>query len=225
MSHVMIRQKQKPKKRFFNFTLWLVGINVVAYLAMIILISAMGNGVFYEIALQPDSILQGQKLWTIFTSMFMHDPSIFSFHLFANMMSLIFLGGFVERIIGSKRFLALYLISGIIAALFFVSLAFIFGDNLSIPAVGASGAIFGIAGLAAVLVPKMKVYILFIPIAMPMWFAIIFILIIMWIASSAFGLSIANTAHLGGFLTGFFYGFYLRHKYKRQTMIISSHFR
>lgn len=224
MSYAILR-KQKPKKRFFNFTLWLVVINVLFYLAVVILMNTIGENIFYEVALQPNSILQGEKLWTIFTSMFIHDPSIFSFHLFANMMSLIFLGGFIERIIGSKRFLILYLISGIIAALFFVSLAFIFGENLSIPAVGASGAIFGIAGVAAVLVPKMKVYILFIPIAMPMWFAIIFMLAIMWLASSAFGLSIANTAHLGGFLTGFFYGFYLRYKYKRQTMLISSHFR
>ena len=223
MSYVVI--KNKPKRTFWNVTLWLVIINVVFYLAVIILMNVVGGDVFNDIALQPDAILHGEKLWTIFTSMFMHDPSIFGFHLFVNMMSLVFLGGFIEKIIGSKRFITIYLISGIVAALFFVSLAYLFNQDLSIAAVGASGAIFGIAGLAAVLVPKMKVYILFIPIAMPMWFGIIFMLGIMWLASGFFGLSIANTAHLGGFLTGLVYGFYLRIKYKRQTMVISSHFR
>lgn len=227
MSYVFVeREAQKPKKarRFLNLTLWLVGINVIFYLIIITLMNVIGEGVFYNVALQPDAILHGEKLWTIFTSMFMHDPSIFGFHLLANMMSLIFLGGFVEKIIGSKRFIVLYLLSGLVASLFFVGLTVLFNENTMIPAIGASGAIFGIAGLAAILVPKMKVYIMFIPIAMPMWFATIFLLLIMWLASGLFGLSIGNFAHLGGFLTGLVYGAYIKIRYKRSAKLISNYF-
>lgn len=223
MSYVVIkREAPKPKrKRFLNFTLWLIGINVLIFLIWAILQYIYGDTAFYWIALQPSAILQGNYLWTIFTSMFMHANV---FHLFANMVSLTFLGGFIERIVGSKRFLALYILSGLIASLFFVGLSVIFNENLTIPAVGASGAIFGIAGLAAILVPKMKVYIMFIPIAMPMWFATAFLLVIMWIASGLFGLSIGNFAHLGGFVTGLAYGAYIRIKYKRSAKFIRDHF-
>lgn len=227
MSYVVVkRETPKPKRvrRFWNLTLWLVGINVLFYLIVIILMNVIGEGVFNNVALQPSAILQGEKLWTIFTSMFMHDPSIFGFHLLANMMSLIFLGGFIEKIIGSKRFIVLYLLSGLIASLFFIGLTFAFNGDLTIPAIGASGAIFGIAGLAAILVPKMKVYIMFIPIAMPMWFATIFLLLIMWLASGLFGLSIGNFAHLGGFLTGIVYGIYIKIRYKKSAKLISTYF-
>src|SRR3989339_835699 len=217
MSYVVIkRENPKPKKvrRFWNLTLWLIGVNVLIFLIWAILQYIYGDLALYWIALQPSAILQGQNIWTIITSMFMHANV---FHLFANMASLTFLGGFIEKIIGSKRFILIYFLSGLIASLFFVGLSFIFNENLAIPAVGASGAIFGIAGLAAILVPKMKVYILFIPIAMPMWFATIFLLLIMWLASGLFGLSIGNFAHLGGFLTGIVYGAYIRVKYKRSA--------
>ena len=111
--------------------------------------------------------------------------------------------------------------SGIIASLFFVLFAYAFNLDPNIPAVGASGAIFGIAGMLAVLTPKMPVYILFIPIAMPMWFGVILILIVMWFLSITVNLPIGNAAHLGGLLCGLAYSFYLKNKYKRKARIIA----
>jgi membrane associated rhomboid family serine protease len=141
------------------------------------------------------------------------------------MMSLFFLGGLLERIIGRKRFLFVYMASGIIAALFFVLIAYLFNLDMSIPAVGASGAIFGVAGMLAVLTPKMPVYIFFIPVAVPMWFGVILILALLWGISAAFGVPIGNLAHLGGLLVGVIFAFYLKFKYPRKTRMISNHFR
>jgi membrane associated rhomboid family serine protease len=140
-------------------------INVFAFIIFTILISTNILSVDF-IALKPSNIFQGKYLWTFITSMFMHAGF---FHLFVNMFSLFFIGALVERIIGRKRYLWFYLLSGIFAGLFYTVFAYFFGgsiigakifgspDNL---AVGASGAIFGLAGLLAVLIPKKKVYLI-----------------------------------------------------------------
>jgi len=207
-------EKPKPKPAFrMSMTLWLIIINVIFYFIALILGYFYGDNVMNNIALQPLAILQYQKLWTIITSMFMHGSVI---HLAVNMISLMFLGSFLERIIGKKKFLVSYIICGIVASIFFVILALLFKSDLSVAAVGASGAIFGIGGILAVVTPKVPVYIMFIPIAMPMWFGIVLMLAVMWLISAAVGLPIGNTAHLGGFIAGLAYGFYLRIRYKER---------
>jgi membrane associated rhomboid family serine protease len=91
------------------------------------------------------------------------------FHLFVNMLSLFFIGRFLEMLIGKKRFFWVYIFSGLFAGLFFAVLAFFFGESsigariFSSPetsAVGASGAIFAIAGVLALITPKSKVYLI-----------------------------------------------------------------
>jgi hypothetical protein len=206
------------KKRYSNLVLWIVGINVVFFLLIMSLAFFLSEKVFNYVAFTPSDFVQGKNLWTLLTSMFMHGSVS---HLFVNMFSLLFLGSFLERLIGSKRFLGIYMTSGIIASLFFVLFAYAFNLDPNIPAVGASGAIFGIAGMLAVLTPKMPVYILFIPIAMPMWFGVILILIVMWFLSITVNLPIGNAAHLGGLLCGLAYSFYLKNKYKRKARIIA----
>jgi membrane associated rhomboid family serine protease len=94
------------------------------------------------------------------------------------MISLFFIGNFVEKLIGRKRFLIFYILSGIFAGLFYVFLSYFFGNasliigtsafnigeklflNPEVYAVGASGAIFALIGVLAVLTPYNKVYLL-----------------------------------------------------------------
>lgn len=218
----IIYKRDKPQKKFFNVTLILIITNVLFYIAILALQQAYGDSVLQNIAIQPSFILKGEKLWTIVSSMFMHGSIL---HLLVNMMSLLFLGSFLERLIGSKKFLFIYLLSGVIASLAFVFIAFAFNQDLSIPAVGASGAIFGIGGMLAVLTPRLPVYIMFIPIAMPMWLGIVLMLALMWLVSAVAGLPIGNTAHLGGFIAGVAYGFYLRIKNRKKMKILDRYFR
>lgn len=202
-----------------NITLGLIGINVMFFLAVLILSLIFGDIISY-IAFNPSDFISGHNVWTIFTSLFMHGSVT---HLFVNMFSLLFLGSFVERLIGSKRYLGIYLISGIIANLSYVLFAYLFG-GMNIPAVGASGAIFGVAGMLVILTPRMPVYILFIPIAMPMWFGVIFMLTLMWLLTITINLPIGNAAHLGGLLCGLAYALYLRKKYPHKARMIADHF-
>lgn len=224
-----------PRKRrspfsLLNVTLTLILINVVAYILFMILI---GSNVFSLdfVALKPANILQGEYLWTFITSMFMHGGLG---HLFINMFVLFSLGGTMERIIGKKRFLWFYLISGIFAGLLFVILAGLFGGSEVgakifgsplIPAVGASGAIFAIAGLFVILTPRAKFTIIFFPFfSLPAYIMIPLILMLTWIVSAASGFPIGNTAHFGGLIAGLAYGVYLKTKYKRKTRMISKYF-
>ena len=214
------RKKQK------SCILWIVGINVVIFLAVLIM-EYSGLKVSQHLSLKPVDVMAGKNLWTIITSMFMHAGF---WHLFVNMLSLVFLGSFLERIIGAKRFLLIYFISGISASLFFVFLSYFFGGSSLgalifgsplIPAVGASGAIFGIAGVLVILTPKTKIYLMFIPIGMQMWFGVILILAVMWLFSILAKLPVGNTAHLGGLLAGLAYGIFIKKKYRRKIEMIN----
>ena len=87
-------------------------------------------------ALIPALVAQGEA-WRLLSSVFLHSGIV---HLGFNMISLYFLGSFVEVAFGRGRFLALYLLSGLSGGL-----AYLYFGGFTSPAVGASGAIFGLA--------------------------------------------------------------------------------
>ncbi len=204
---------------FTTYTGRIILINVLAFILGLILLNLNYEFIKY-LAIQPAAILSGNYLWTFLTSMFMH--ANFN-HLLFNMLSLLFIGSFVEKLIGKKRFITFYFSAGLLAGLLFVLVAFFTQTDLNIYAVGASGAIFGLGGLLAVLTPKLPVLVFFI-IPMPMWAAMIGMLSILWILSATAGLPIGNMAHLGGLLTGVFYGFYLKYRYPKKTQMIARYF-
>jgi membrane associated rhomboid family serine protease len=144
--------------------------------------------------------MNGNNLLSLVTSMFLHADII---HLGLNMMFLLLSGDAVERELGNFRFLALYLTCGIVAGLFHAYL----NSASTIPTIGASGAIFGILAALAIIFPFRWILKLFgfIPIPLP---AVIFVFITILTetayVSSGIIENIAHTAHVGGFLAGFF---------------------
>ncbi|MEK6820100.1 MAG: rhomboid family intramembrane serine protease [Nanoarchaeota archaeon] len=202
-----------------SVTNWIVIVNICFFIFSFIILAGKQGFIDY-LALKPANILQGKMLWTILTSMFMHANLS---HLLVNMISLMFIGNFVEKIIGRKRFFLFYILAGIIAGLSFVFLALIFQSGLDIYAVGASGAIFGLGGLLMILTPRLPVLVFFI-IPMKMWQAMVFLLLGLWLISWLAGLPVGNTAHLGGLLAGVGYGLYLKNKYKRKVAMLNRMF-
>jgi membrane associated rhomboid family serine protease len=214
--------------RKHSVTAWLIGTNIGFFILSWLLLLIFGDVFFSYLALQPKLFLSG-RVWTLITSMFMH---VGFWHLFVNMISLFFIGTFVEKLIGRKRFFWMYMIAGIFSGLLFVCLAYFFGNtdlgarilgNPNVFAVGASGAIFAIAGLLAVLIPNLRVYVFFV-IPMRMWMAMVFLLFVLWGASIGANLPIGNTAHFGGAIVGVVYAIYLRKKYPRKTQMLSRQF-
>ncbi len=217
--------KIQPKKRRgflggLSVNSTIIFINLVAFILFTLLLSSNIEFLDY-IALKPSNILQMSFLWTFITSMFMHGGF---FHLFVNMLSLLFIASLVEKILWPKRYLWVYLATGLFAGLFFVLSSLIFTDNFNTYAVGASGALFGLIGLLMLLTPDLPVYIMFIPIPIKIKYAAPGILVLLWIISAVGDVPIGNTAHLGGLLLGLAYGMYLRKKYKNKTQYIRKQF-
>lgn len=122
--------------RTFPVTFTLIGITLVFYLGQIISAQLFGADlVLYFGAKYNPGIIAGQW-WRFITPVFIHGGLL---HFGVNMYSLYVIGPAVERFFTSKRFLLVYLLSGIGG----VVLSFAMSDSLS---VGASGAIFGLVG-------------------------------------------------------------------------------
>lgn len=218
-----VNSNPKPRRNLFGSlslnTVFII-INVVAFILFTTLISLKVLSID-SIAIKPSNILEGKYLWTFITSMFMHAGF---FHLFVNMLSLMFIGSLVEKIIGRKRYFWFYILSGIFAGVFFVLMSLIFTADLGTYAVGASGALFGLIGVLMLLTPNLPVYVMFIPIPIKMKYAAPGMLILLWAISIAGNVPIGNTAHLGGLVAGLLYGLFLSTKYKNKTSYIRKHF-
>ena len=82
------------------------------------------------------TLVRNGQVYRLITSMFMHGSI---WHLLCNMYSLYVIGCATENYFGKKKFLLIYLVSGIIGSMF----SCIFNTGWSL---GASGAIFGLMG-------------------------------------------------------------------------------
>ena len=111
--------------RTFSITNWIIIVNIFVYVCIFFsLLSGVNEkALMANLGLQANDFFDG-KYWTPLTSMFIH---MWLPHLFFNMISLFFVGNFLERIIGRKRYSGFYLVSGIGAALFYVTLSYFFG--------------------------------------------------------------------------------------------------
>jgi rhomboid protease GluP len=126
------------------------------------------------------------SLVTLFTSMFIHANIA---HVAFNLFALVYLGGYAERAIGIPRYILVYFMSGIAAALFHGVIASHILNNGDVILVGASGAISGVLGIAAVSGNTRAYY----------WLVL---QIVFSVVGSVSALPIAFTAHVGGFIAG-----------------------
>jgi membrane associated rhomboid family serine protease len=133
--------------------------------------------------------------WTVVTYMFLHGGLT---HILFNMIGLWIAGTRVESRLGGDRFVILYFVSGLTAALF----AFIFAYNVAV--IGASGAVMGLMMAYAYFWPRDKFLIYFvIPIEAR-------VMVVAYAAISVFflrsgGGGTAHYAHLGGLVGAFVY--------------------
>lgn len=179
----------------------LIDINILFYLLMVF------SGVHL---LYPDSsdllnwgairFIEFEKgeWWRIILYQFIHGGVL---HLILNMVGLAIVSFFLEKIIGSLKVIGFYLLFGILAGL----TSLYYNDDMI--SVGASGAIFGLYGLGVVLLFKARkekgsnLFVLSV---------VIFILINLGFGFLMSGID--NAAHVGGFISGLFFGIFVNHK-------------
>jgi membrane associated rhomboid family serine protease len=179
---------------------------------------AINVAVFIATAARPDignylamtKPVTDSHYWTILSAMFVHASFA---HIFFNMLNLYFLGTFCLQLVERKWFLLIYFVGGIVGNLMFLAIGPMFSA-----AVGASGAIFALGGLLAVMRPKLRIlFYFFIP--MPLWLGITIAFVL-----TAFVAGIAWQAHLGGIIAGLTVGFIMRRR-ERQSYQQSGYYR
>jgi membrane associated rhomboid family serine protease len=137
---------------------------------------------------------------TMFSSLFLHAGWV---HLLGNLWFLWIFGEALEDDLGHGRFLAFYLFCGFFAGIFHVLAA----SRLTVPLIGASGAIAGVLGGYLMRLPKAPIQTLvFWRLKPETWQVPAFVWLGVWLALQLYGLrqggTVAWVAHLGGFFTG-----------------------
>lgn len=188
---------RKPfKYTYFHASLFLIIINVLFYVAL------QFRPILYSyMALNDYNVIYAHAYWQFISYMFCHGSLS---HLFFNMLALAFFGIPVEKTIGSKEFLLLYFVCGILSGFFsfLVYLIPVFGMRVFLA--GASGSIYSILFAYAVCYPRSTIYIWgIIPVPAPILVLIYAIIAI--VDEVIFVSNVANITHLFGLLTAWLY--------------------
>ncbi|MEM3032508.1 MAG: rhomboid family intramembrane serine protease, partial [Nitrososphaerota archaeon] len=197
-------------------TFTVIGLNVIIWLAINIFLTDIRalNIFLLNFGVVPILLLNNVNYISLISHMFIH---VNIFHILLNMYALFLFGRELEELIGVWRFILLYMMSGVVAAVFHILYFVIF---LSVecspylrplpavcvsPAIGASGAIFGIMAGYAVFFPRRRLYALmwFIPVVAPAYVVILGYAAVqtLFMLTTPFS-TIAYTAHVGGFIAG-----------------------
>jgi membrane associated rhomboid family serine protease len=169
-----------------KITLFLIFINVFVFFFFNI---AIPDSLYYIVQINR-LILEDYEYWRLITSIFIHGDLI---HLFSNMFGLFLFGVTVEtnKHISKLKYIIIYFASGIIGNLFTLFLL-----PMNTISLGASGAIFGLLGVAFVMIATDY---------QPLIFFALFYLIFFIVTSFAPGIN--YWAHLFGLLGGLFFGY------------------
>jgi uncharacterized protein len=173
-----------------NPVMVIMALNILVFLVVTVT-QQQGVG---NLELRPALI--SQQPWTVFTAMFLH---VSIWHIFSNMLALFFFGRIVYKLMGGWRLVAVYLAGGIAGNLLYLLIG---PQN---PALGASGAVYAIAGALVILMPNLRVSLWGI-IPLPLWAFVIIFLGVLSLPPFA-GVNIAWQAHLGGLAVGLIAGF------------------
>ena len=189
----------------FTATKALIGINVLVFVFKEML-DRRGRIIVDDLFWLSGEGLVSGMVWQPVTYQFVHAGL---FHLVVNMIGLWFAGNILERILGVRRFVQLFLVAGIAGGF----LQMIYDSNTVL--VGASGSVCGLIAAFSTLYPRMPITVLLffvIPVRMQaMWLGIsVVILSALLLISGLFG-NIGNLAHIGGAVAGFAWVRFSRH--------------
>lgn len=188
-----------PSNSFPYLTVCLIAINLFIFFFELSLDTRSLNRLLLGYGLVPALISEQSysfsSYFPLFTSMFLHGSWM---HVIGNMWSLWLFGDNLEDNMGPWRFLAFYLICGLIAGF----THYIINPFSTVPVVGASGAIAGVMGAYFLMFRDARVLTYVPPIfifPLPAWIFLGF-----WAFSQVWYVrqSVAFWAHIGGFLVG-----------------------
>ncbi|HLV88757.1 MAG TPA: rhomboid family intramembrane serine protease [Candidatus Sulfotelmatobacter sp.] len=192
---------------FTRAVTWLVGINTGVFLLMELMglmgLSSLYVGIRHALWLLPNDVVSHGKLWQIVTYSFLHDGF---WHLFGNMLGLWMFGASIEGAWGTRRFVELYIVGVIGAAVTTVVLSYahILGKP-NVPTVGASGGVFAILIAFGVMFAESEIMMIPFPFLIKAKYLIGILIVITLALAMSGGDNVAYVAHLGGLLFGYLY--------------------
>jgi membrane associated rhomboid family serine protease len=210
-----------------NYTLAIIGVTVFTFLLQL----AVPEELFFDqLVLNPEISELVMRPWSVLTVMLLHAAP---FHIFANMITFYFFATPLEKLVGGKKMLKIYLISGLGASIgyiiFYNILILIHGTPQTAGlAVGASGGVVAIVGVIAKLYPDAEVLLYFI---VPMKIKTLVYLFgavetanliakLAGVSIPILGVS-ASSAHLSGLIIGLYYGEKLADRYRKKTAVFN----
>lgn len=151
-------------------------------------------------ALVPIQVWKYGQAWRIFTYIFLHADI---WHIVFNMLGLWMFGQAVAHQMGDRKFLGLFLFSGITAGLF-SGLFYLLGGSAYVPVIGASGALYGVMFAFARFFPNAPVILIIFPVParIAVW---IFGAVALFSSFGGGGGNVAHLTHLFGLLGGWLY--------------------
>jgi len=205
-------------------TIGLVVVNTAVFIAEVTLFRPGLREFFNQYGVVPVHIMDGERLYTLFTSIFLHGGW---FHLISNMVFLWIFGDNVEAALGKVIYPVFYLAGGLAASLTHVFVS----PASSLPSLGASGAIGAILGAYIVMFPRSQVRVLLLfgffvvirritaVLFLGVWFVMQFFSGIASLgAETAQTGGVAVWAHVGGFVFGLLMGFLFRGRAEDLTL-------
>ena len=191
---------------FTRAVTWLIGINTAVYLLMALLSSArlpLATYINYYCDLVPSDVVRQGYLWQIVTYSFLHAGLG---HWFWNMIGLWMFGSAIENAWGTRRFLELYFIGVVGAAITTIALSF--GHILGNPGsatVGASGGIFAVLIAFGILFAENEIMMIPFPFMIKAKYFVGILIVVTLALAITGGGNVAYVAHLGGLLFGWLY--------------------
>ena len=137
--------------------------------------------------------------WQLVTYAFLHGSLL---HLAFNMFALYMFGGAIERVFGTRRYVAFYFTSVVSAAITQLIVA-MFATSVY-PTIGASGGVFGLLLAYGMYFPNNRIMLLIPPIPLPARvFVVLYAVLELFLGVTGSQEGVAHFAHLGGMIGGY----------------------
>lgn len=145
-------------------------------------------------------------LWQLITFQFLH-AAPWPWHVLFNCLGLYFFGRSVEEALGSKRFLSLYFLAGVMGGLVQVFATLLLPKHPDVPVVGASAGVCGLIAIFCSLHPmrELTTWIYFFPVTVRARYFLMFLGLLSLFGTVVPFDNVAHGAHLGGILLGIGY--------------------
>jgi membrane associated rhomboid family serine protease len=160
-----------------------------------------GGNVAGVLGLVPSGFILQHRLWQILTYSFLHADVT---HLFLNLMMLVFIGGEIEALWGTPKFVRYYLICTTGAGAIYLLLQGLKGgEGLYTPMVGASGGIYGLlVAYGLLFAERTLLFMMLFPMKAKHF---VWILVLVELFTTVFSgqRGLSGVAHLGGMISGF----------------------